>query len=239
MTINQYDRERLKRTLNDIWMNTNKMLPDLVKQTTYWALISATKATEPGTKSRVSKLQQKYKIRPVVTVKQGLFYGNTRIYMKEDGSTFGSKKSKMIPKSSREKHGLKLIKKGYKKWDKKRKGFVVAPYFKEKRDKSDKQLQIPHAGAAKYGWLGGVKKIGYDKGGWDVDRLDSEIKRKSNVVTKRNAIDEVSISVDNIIDYITKTSPSSAKVGLFRATNKMRGIYKKALNKAISKGNVA
>ncbi len=79
ITIPQFEIDKLRSTLNDIWMNSNKMLPDLVKQTTYWALISATKATKPGNKSRVSTLQQKYKIRPVVNVKQGLFYGNVRI----------------------------------------------------------------------------------------------------------------------------------------------------------------
>ena len=240
--INSNDIAKLESTLSWIHNDFHKSFEQILPQFSYHALISATKATEPGTKSRVSRLQKKYSIRPIVTAPGGIFYDSLRFYIRtKDNVMFGSKK-KIKSKSS-----LIQVKTGFKKFSKKTNKYTIVPYLRAKKLKDlngkiikqdpDKVLKIPHKGAAKYGWLGNISRIKFNQGGWDSDDLNITIKRKSSHTVNKFGITESFISMDNMIDYINITSSSSAATGLRKANNKMRGIYNRQLEKAVARGN--
>lgn len=235
MEIFRQDMDSLPKTLENIWRNTHKSLEELLPETAYWAIVGATKATGPGDRSRVSKLQRKYKLRPVVSKK---VFAGKRLYTRE-GLAYAFEIKKALSAESMQKHGLRRITKAVKKWSKKEKAFVFPPYLKEKTDKSDKELKIPHAGAAKYGWLANLKSLGLKTSGTDPGTLEGEIRRPAYANQRKYGLTESFIIMDNLIDYISTISPQSAEIGMQKASHKMYGIYLKKLEEETAKGNAA
>ena len=217
--VNPSDVRKLTRMMERIAANTRKELPDLTKQSMIFALQSATKATEPGTSGKASKLPQKYKFRRLVKQPSGSFY-----YINiKTGFIFDAKQK---PKRAKQR-GLRRAK-SIEIWSKKKGGFDYLPTAESKRNKSKKIFKVPHAGAGKAGWTSALKLLGKpgDTG--------EEKKDLSRLAVAKNAT-AISMEVTNLVDYVAITSPESARKGLAAATKRIEKIYLPKLEKKIER----
>jgi hypothetical protein len=200
------DIRKLGNTLDRVSRIMGKDVNELIKQTAIFSLQSATKATKPGSTSKVSKLPKKFRFRPLVKIPASFGF-----YYSRDGETVFKTKEKLNLRKA-ENAGIKALK-GIKFWNKKTKSFGYMPYIGEKRDESDKRFKIPGAGAAKVGWLKALKKlnkkaidVGTNRGGKPFNR----------VFIRQGLID-----ITNLVKYASKTSPNAARVGLAKGARRL------------------
>lgn len=199
------DIARIGKTLDNVERVLKKDVSHIIRQTAIFAIQSATKATEPGKQSKVSKLPKKFKFRALVKIPDSAGY----YYQTEDGKIFKAKgKIRTSGKT------IKRVTKGIKAWSKKQKKFIYIPYAGTKRDESDKRFKIPFYGAAKAGWLLSYKKLSKKS----IDIADNRQGRKKyNRVKVRSDL----VEVTNLVSYASKTSPNAARIGLSKASNRL------------------
>ena len=225
---------QLMTVLEKMRKELNKKSKNLIQQASIKAIISASKATEPGDKTKVSELQQKYKFRPIETIK-GVGYS---WYKKEDEGAkpyFFKTKAKITvtgKKAKNRKSKIKKITRGIKYWSKKSKRFDYLPYEGSgKFDKSDKRSKIHFAGAAKAGWLRNLPPKKKKPDGLKAKRpIHKRIERFTDV--------DQFISMENLVDYVSKTSANSAKIGIDSATSQMIKDYERKLKELAEKASV-
>ena len=198
---------RLNKLLDNVERVLKKDSDGLVLQTAVFALTSATKVTKPGDKSKISRMPKKFRFRPLVKMPDSAgFY-----YVTMDGTIF--KNDSQISRKSMNRRKLKRVTKGIKVFNKKQRGFTYIPWIGTK-DESDKKFKIPFAGAAKAGFLNGLKRL--DKKPVDLAETGRSRKRYTRV-TRRHGF----VEIINLVAYAAKTSPGADRVGLHKATNRL------------------
>ena len=218
------EMKNLMQTLTKIENATTKPASAIIMQTSVFAIQSATKATEPGKSSTVKGLANKYKFRPLEKMVRidGYWYSRpangARVLFKT--------KTKINVRKKSNKH-LKAVTRGIKYLNKKQSRYTHMPW-EGKRDLSNKKFKIPHAGAAKAGWIGNLRNLGKTAESFDSRRP------VSNTIKKLNGNDPF-IIMENLVEYITQQSPLSAKRGLKAAEQRMLKTYKRVLEKAVTK----
>lgn len=221
---NPEDVARFKRLLEKIAYESGKGMYDLVRQTMIMALQSSAKATKPGNASTVKGLAKKHKIRPILksSVKSGYYYEL------QDGKTFRSDKEIMPWTYGKVLQNVKRrLDRVIQWWNKKQGGWDYAGYTGA--PEQEKFLKIPHAGAGKVGWYGALQKLGKPAG----ESGDNNAGRISKVRVQRGNL-EAGIEVTNMVDYVSKTSPESARAGLNAAEQRMIKTYENKLHMVIA-----
>jgi len=218
--IDPNDWNRLFNGLNLVAQHTRKSVPDLLRQTAYFMLVSAAKATKPGTTSKLSSLPKKARFRPLVSIpsSKGFFNKNSR-------TGFIFKTDRPIKKASSQ--GLERISKGIKFFNKKTNSFDYIPYSGATKE-TDKKFKIPYAGAAKGGYLGALHSIGNTKG-TDTKGLPPG-KKYSTVWQGHKSADEFFIAIINEVEYAAKIAPQSADIGLKHGLNRSLKLMDKKLD---------
>ena len=123
--------------------------------------------------------------------------------------------------------GVKRILRGVKYFNKKKKKFDVLP-FAGKRDISKKIFKIPGAGSAKAGWL---RNLPPDKKIQDGLKTRRAIHRRTTKFSGSNQF----ISMENLVEYASITSPKSATIGIRAAEKRLLKTYEKKLNQIARK----
>ena len=220
MTIDVPQREidRLRAVLDKIEKELKKSSGDILRQAMTFAVKSAAIATAPGRTSKPSKLPTKYTYRPIVR-----YQSNPPTYATDAGFTFTSEKR---PRSK----NVRQITRAWQYWNKRKaKGETLQkPYLGSasgKYDKDDKFGKIPHRGAGKACWL---KALGLIHGSGE-SYSDKESGKAMPRVSENKGLTEHGITVENIIRYISITSPNAATEATTKATNKLIGSYKKKI----------
>ncbi|NLE06825.1 MAG: hypothetical protein GX638_18765 [Crenarchaeota archaeon] len=209
--------DKLKTVLDRISGELKKSSVDILRQAMIFAIQSAAKHTKPGLETP-SKLQDKYKYRPIVD-----YHSKVPLYINDSSGYVFSTKEKVKSKN------VRRITRAFRYWDKKngKKGFL--PYYgtgKKKYDKETRMGKIPYAGAAKAGWLKALNRLPQAPGYSDAG---AETGTAMPIVIESRSESQHGISVENVIRYIGKTSPNAANIGLSSATNRMIGAYKKKI----------
>lgn len=205
--VSQSDLERLAQLFRQVESTVHRETPALIRQSIIFALQSATKATKPGTRSKLSTLEKKYRFRPLVPL-SGNFYHDPAT-----GNVFDA--GRQLSRGEVAKRGLKKVTKGIKIWDRKANRFIVRPYAGTKVDTSDPLFKIPNAGAAKAGWLMAYRRLSgkaADLGGI-----------RANLAAVK--ISSVMAEVVNKVRYVSTISPDSAAAGVAAARARMEKIY--------------
>lgn len=210
--------ENLANVIKIIERDLGKSSASILRQAMIFAVQSAAKATEPGRAGTPAKLPDKYKYRPITK-----YQPETPLYINDDtGFTFESAKR---PKG----RNVRKITRAWEFWNKAKGKMDAKPYKgtgKAKYDKENRFSKIPHAGAAKAGWLKALNRLpkapGYSDAGASTGKAQP-------IVQEIHSGEMHQILVDNIVRYIGKTSPNAANAGMANATNRMIGSYKKKI----------
>jgi len=214
--VNPADIERFSKILAKISNTLGKPMKDLCRQAMIFGLQSASKATKPGTSGTVKGLTDKYRYRPIVEITNAIdgwfWYISARGKIFRNKNDFGEKAMR---------RGINRITSFYELWSKKKNHWDWSPYFGSGNphgyDKSSKVGRIPHAGAGKVGWYGALRGSAFEDTG--------DNRRSLSVLQERYTPTKAGISVTNLVDYIGKTSPNSAAVGLANAEKRLVHSY--------------
>ena len=222
MTIDVPQREidRLRAVLDKIEKELKKSSGNILRQAMTFAVESAAIATAPqaGDKKLPSALILKYKYRPITKYKS-----KKPLYVTDKGWTFYSEKPP-TRKSARR------VTRAFVYWNKKKSPGeeLQMPYLKANTKKYDKDVhfgKIPHAGAGKAVWL---KALGLIHGSGK-SYSDKTTGNKMPLVREDKGLTEHGITVENIIRYISITSPNAAAEATTKATNRLIGSYKQQI----------
>ena len=224
--ISQPDLNRLNKLLTFTAEHTSRNMGSLVKQSAITAIQSAAKATKPGDAASVKSLALKYKLRPLFPIQSVL--GGKQMYQMSNGKTFQTEN--VISKKSQQAKGLKQIKKAFQSWSKKQNRWSFIPYLGEKNGKYDagaKGGRIPGYGAAKAGWLKALSAFGKP------ENLDGNLKRPVSKVSAQLTGKNPFALIQNLVAYISKTAPESARIGIEKATNRLEKVLIPKLSKEL------
>jgi len=174
------DIRKLSLILNEIAAVTGKALPPLVRQAARFAVVSAAKATKPGTKAGKAKsLLREHRVRKFERIPPA--FGYWYRYTGKNGKvqTFRSDSKLSIAKQKKKgKKDIRRLNKGVKLWS---------------------NIQ----------------------GGTGADLGMAE---KGAEIT-HTVVREMDISISNLVSYVSKTAPMSARIGIQKATNRVKGTY--------------
>jgi hypothetical protein len=124
------------------------------------------------------------------------------------------------------KKGLRRAR-GIKYWNKKKSAWdYLATRATRKYDESDPKFRIPNAASAKAGWLGVLKKMGKY-----VDAPQRQLKYSDYFF--RATADTAGAELTNQIKYTSKRYPAAVPRALRKTDNRIRAIYKKAIERKI------
>lgn len=207
--------DRLAAVLNKISGELKKSSASILRQAMIFAVQSAAKATGPGTRTP-AKLQDKYKYRPIERYRT-----DPPLYINKDtGYMFSSDKK---PRRG----NVRSVNRAFKYWNKSKGQFDFKPYTgtgTKKYDKESKFGRIPHAGAAKAGWLKALNRLPGGPGYGDTGTGNAQ-----PIVAENRSLTQHQIMVRNIIRYAGAISPNAASQGISSATSRMIGSYRKKI----------
>lgn len=226
-TVNPADVQRVGRLLSKVAFESGKGMFDLVRQTMIFALQSSAKDTKPGKSGTADGLAKKFKFRPILksqdaTKKRAGQY----FYEFQDGKTFNTAVEIPAWQYSWQKIKRK-IDKVVKWWNKEINTWDYTAYTGT--PEQQKFLKTPHYGAGKVGWYGALQKLGKSTGGYG----DNKAGNLSRTQVQRGQL-EAGIAVTNMVDYVSKTSPQSAGVGLVNAEKRMVKTYENKLKMTLA-----
>jgi len=228
VTVNQDDVKKLNKLLNFVAENTSRNMGSLVKQSAITALQSAAVATKPGTTASVKSLAQKYKFRPIVGMKSMHSKGQYFYQNIDTNKTFTT--NNFISEQTLISKHLRIIKYAFKAWSKKLNSWNLIPYFGTKTsgyDTTAKGGKIPGYGAAKSGWLKALGIFGKpDNSGGNVK---SEVTKVDMNLSGKNPF----ASITNLVEYVSKIAPESARIGIAKATNRLEKVLIPKLSKEL------
>ncbi len=218
--VDKSDLAELQRELRHIMKYTNKQAHDLVKQVGRFSAVSAAKFTKPK-----SIKNQKANFRKLVPIPESMGYW----YVSAKGSKKPFKISKKYTPKAAEKRGLIRVKKAILiQPSKGRKRYI--PWY-GKKDHSKKIFKIPYVGLAKLGWKKNLRKL--DAKHTNESVLIKNARGVSNI--NRVKVRHMDITITNNVRYAHSSSPESARKGLRKGINRLRGTYKKRIEKKIQK----
>jgi hypothetical protein len=216
--VNQADLSRLNRLLDFTAQHTTRNMGSLVKQSALTAIQSAAKATAPGNSASIKALPLRFKLRPLFPIYNVLPAGE-KMWAGANNKTFST--SHKFSTKERVKKNIRLITKAFQFWDKKKKQWSFIPYLGSaagKYDPNDKRGRIPGYAAAKAGWLKALAKFGKP------DNTDDNLKRPVCDVQSQTTGPNPFAIITNLVDYIAKIAPNSAKIGVEKATNRLEKV---------------
>jgi hypothetical protein len=227
--VDQASLAKLNATLGELVNKTKRNMAGAVRQAMILALRSASRATRPGTSMKPSQLPDQYRYRNMGPWPDsiGYWYYHT---VKRLSANVLDWHVQTIKLTQHAKSRPDFVQAGRAIWKwntRKNNERVPIPYWGAKFDKTDRRFRIPHAGAAKAGWILAIGKLGA------LDGTDATYngQRDTNRVQVVQRPDAARIRVDNLVKYVAKTSPQSATVGIRSAEAQMRHILQKEIDK--------
>jgi hypothetical protein len=194
----------------------NKMIKGIANR----FFISARKRTGPDNRSKIKSMKKKNRIRPVVTLSLNKQMNFGQFWYKDNVTGKIFMRPKPISKKSRfkntiddEKSRLTPVTRAVKKWSKKKRRWVFTGTDKRKGLNGG---DIPHAGAAKAGWIQGQRNLGY-KANTSIGKLSKRVAR-TRFLKGVNPV----INHTNNIEYVSKISPGVVAASLNAAANWFR-----------------
>lgn len=229
MSVDEKQLAKLVRLMNKISKEGERSIFGVVKQTSILFTESAAKATKPGTKQRPSEMAQKHRFRKVVTIsgRKQKQSGLNHYYSLSNKKHFVSKIS--YTPSKAKKIGLMRVTKFLDAIHRKTGKRLLIPFNPTKGKPSKDDRKIPKAGAAKAGWLSSKNRITGKSG--KVGDISAKV--GSTKIKKRGL--NPFIKMVNNVHYVSKSSPNSARIGLRKATNRLRKIELPKLDKKLQK----
>ena len=113
-------------------------------------------------------------------------------------------------------------------YSKKKGGFAyVAIENGETVAKTDRRRKIPYAGAAKSGWRKALRTLGEGKGSQGGTGQDLGMSENRGGEITRTIVTKLMTEIENLVSYAPKTAPTSAIIGVQKATNRMKGTWLK------------
>jgi hypothetical protein len=223
VTVNPADIERFSQVMAKIHNTLSVPMKNLVQQAMKNALRGAAKNTKSGTARNYTVMEDKYKYRPIVEMDRavdGWFW-----YITASGKVF--RNTNLFGERAM-RQGINRIISFYEAWNKEKNHWYWIPYMGSGRvkgfNKSSRVGKIPCAGAGKVGWYGALDKLGESEGSTGDNR-----KPLSTVQQSYTAL-EAGIAVTNLVDYVGKTSPESAAIGLRNAEQIMIHKFQKQMD---------
>jgi len=199
---------------------------DLIKETSVLFAISASKATPKGRNSLLAgadKLPAKAKFRKVVRMSQKAQNNRGKFFYINTHTNKIVSSTKVFKLKERRRRNLEPITKFLEAYDT-RSG---KPYYiplKPHQDETDvKYGKIPKAGSGKFGWIRALAKLKNKS----VNTGDISNRVNATRIVKKS--ENPFIKMTNNVKYISKIAPSSAKIGIQKAS---RALEQKFLPKA-------
>jgi len=226
--VNQNDIKKLNNLLSFVAENTSRNMGSLVKQSAITAIQSAAVATKPGTSASTKSLAQKYKFRPIVGMKSMHSKGQYLYQNIDTNKTFTT--NNFISDKTLISKRLKIIKYAFKAWSKKLNSWSFIPYFGSKTSGFDQEVKggkIPGYGAAKSGWLKALGMFGKP------ENTDNNVKGQVSKVDMNLSGKNPFASITNLVDYVSKIAPESARIGIQKATNRLEKVLIPKLSKEL------
>lgn len=217
-TIEAESWNRLERAMQILSQQCGRRISDIVQQASIMAIQSATKATHPSRASSPKTLPKGKRFRPLVAMPPDSFW---YVYESKKGQKLFKAKQMITPRRD-----LKRVTKAVEVWSKRQQKMIYRPWIGPK-DESKKIFRIPHAGAAKAGWIGAYRRLG--KPGADTNGMDN----LTTVQDFRTAFGRT-INIINEVSYVSKTSPFSALEGLATASKRMLKTAEAGIDKLAS-----
>lgn len=233
-----YEMNKLNQAIKDVSKTSRQGIKSLTAQSARFFVQSVIKLTGP-TPSSLKSAAKKFKYRPLVSAKRTGVKG----YIRKDGSLYRPRKDDpengfyyethkgfvfrteaRLQHKKREARGrkpvtpLKKVEKAIKFWDKKKGTWGFIPYPKRSLDMKHKFVKIPHALAAKGGWMGVLRLLNKTKG-----ELIPKIGTKYSRYIFRTTKDEAMAEMVNQIKYTHKKWPTAVPEALKKVTNRIRG----------------
>lgn len=229
VNVDQRQVVKLQRVLKRIEKTGKKSMFEAIRQTAIFFTQSASKATKPGTKANPSEMAQKHKLRKVITIssRKQKTAGINHYYNMATKKFFVSK-SYLTPSRLKAK-GWMRVTKFLDAINRKTGKRILLPHNPTKGKPSKKDRRIPKAGAGKAGWIGSRNKL-LGKNG-----KVGDISKNVSALKVRKTGDNPFIQMINNVDYVAKTSPESARIGLKKATNRLRRVSFPRVKKDIEK----
>lgn len=231
----------------------NKMIRDAEKKSVKFAnrmvknialrfFISARVHTGPGKRGEVSKLDKKHRIRPVVNLTMDMQHRTGKYWYHDrvKGTMFS--RPSPISKKSRFKSTIDFgpiidsdpharivpVKRAIKAYSKKKRKFVyIGTNLPKGLHEKNRKTAIPGAGAAKAGWIMGMKNLGNNKG-TGIGRISSRVG-----TTKWHKGKNPFIKHINEVDYVSNISPGVVSISMNKAANWFRAKEKYKFEKMI------
>lgn len=226
-------RKLMERAVHDLGMSTR----DITRQAIVFAVQSAAKETGPGNASSPKKMAVQFRFRKIVPYKDsGMYSPSLQRNVKDFRYAYrtSSGETKMFPtdveisKKSQNKRGLRELKRNIEIYDRKLRTMRMIPYIGTatgKYDKTSRVGRIPHAGAAKAGWLKALGRLPGSK----PEALENPQYVPTPNVSVEKSKDTYAITVENIVKYITKISPNAAAIAIKKTANRMEKIYERKI----------
>jgi len=213
--------------------NTGRLIgSDLVFQTSNKFITSATVATKPGGKGKISgtSLPKKNRIRKVITVGASRQKASRKnVYFDNRTGKIRTLKHSFTPKKAKERELIRITK--FFQAIKRKDGTPYLIPIKPGEDKNtSKNRFIPKAGSAKAGWLAARQKLNA-KGEKSINRISPKV----NTMRRDKNWTNPSIFMQNNVGYVTKVSPNSARIGLAKAARAMEQQYLPKADRLITK----
>lgn len=229
MSVDQKQLNKLIRVMNKIEAKGKNSIFETIKQTARFFTTSAAKETRPGTKSNPKDMAQKHRLRKVVTIssRKQVQSGLNHYYSLSNKKHFVSKVN-YTPSKAR-KMGIMRVTKFLDAIHRKTGKRLLLPFNPTKGKPSKKDRKIPKAGSAKAGWLSSKNRLDGKSG--KVGDISAKV--GSTKIRKRGF--NPFIKMTNNVHYVSKSSPNSARIGLRKATNRLRRFHFPKLDKKIQK----
>jgi hypothetical protein len=208
---------RLNRALDKAVSMTGRGMKGLVKKISFYFAQSVVKETGPG-KSKPSKLPKKYRLRPVEKMPddEHWYVDKSTDFLFDAGNKIEGKRAKNLRKA-----------KGIKFWDKKKNAFGFIPTkATTKYGATGRKAKIPHAGAAKAGWLGVMALMGKNT---EKTTIGTKYSRFGFASDKNTA----GSILANLVDYTRRRWPNAHRRALRKAGNRLVKGAEKQLQGAI------
>lgn len=219
--VDRDDRLKLVSIINDFERLGIQTAQSTVKQASLWFAQSAAKATKPGSASTISRMTKKHKFRKVVTISKSKqvaagknFYFNTKTgaffethlvypvrWLRDRDLVRVTKFLEAIKRSTGKKY--------------------LIPVDPRKGRPEEKDRKIPKAGAGKMGWRWTAIKLGKRR-----KSSAGDVNQRVNTTKSNLNSDDPYVIIANNVDYVRKTSPDSARIGLKKTQKRLGGLLR-------------
>ena len=223
--IDRRDLDRLQTAMDRAAEELGRDMRSLVKQASIWAIQSAARETAPSRASSPSRLPVRYRYRPI-----SRYRGSVFIYAQNDKIVF--KTERRLSKKSETRRGVRRVRRQIEIWSRKSHSLISLPYLGSATGRYDRQSRIgriPHAGAAKAGWLRALGLLPGSAPRVNTGELDPYTPSPRVRVAAR--LSSYSIFIENTVRYIAQTSPNAARAAMSSTANRMTAMVNRLIER--------